>query len=515
MRDRRGVTLPELLTVISIIATLASTATVSYGSVRQYGRDLRRVGDMGTLQAALELYFQNHFSYPPDTAPGGEGIVLGLPGSESLADNGFTSAPAGTLYLRSVAPNPRPGGLAYVYRSYNPDGTDCDAPPCARYTVTFLLEGKVGDLVAGPHVVGSEGIDIAPSGGGRIGPLPTVDTSLAAVAAGGLGRAAFIFREAAVDAAESPVVEQAASAVVAPAATVVAALNAASSVPVAQLPQIMLFFFSQPVLYVFRPRRRGWGTVYNAYTRLPVDLAIVRLRKASDGAIVRSMVTDAHGRFHFVVPRGIYRIEVTKPGFRFPTQALRDRREDAGYLDLYHGEALRVDEDNASLTPNVPLDPVAGERSDAQIRRSAALAKLKHGVALSGLVLAAASFVAVPSLMLGGVVVLHVGLYAFFRRVSIPRRPRSWGVIYEEGTARRAVPSAVVRMYALPYHKMVDSAVADARGRYQFLVGPSQVYLTVAKDGFRKTETEPLDLSAVTEPTVIANDLPLRKEKAQ
>ena len=76
--DRRGVTLPELLTAISIIATLASTATVSYGTVREYGRDLRRVGDMSTLQGALELYYQNHYTYPADTAPGSGGLVLGL-----------------------------------------------------------------------------------------------------------------------------------------------------------------------------------------------------------------------------------------------------------------------------------------------------------------------------------------------------------------------------------------------------------------------------------------------------
>ena len=45
------------------------------------------------------------------------------------------------------------------------------------------------------------------------------------------------------------------------------------------------------------------------------------------------------------------------------------------------------------------------------------------------------------------------------------------------------------------------------------MVGPSSVYLTVTKDGYVKTETEPIDFSAVTEPTVIANDLPLRRAK--
>lgn len=512
-RDRRGVTLPELLTAISIIATLASTATVSYGTVRQYARDLRRVGDMSALQGALELYYQNHYTYPADGAPGADGLVLGLPETSILADNGFTSAPIGRIYLRSVAPNPRPNGIAYVYRSFNADGTDCDAPPCARFTVTFALEGKTDTLDAGVHSVGSEGVDVDARGQPLAAGLPAVDTSLAAVAVGGVGRATFFFRESVVRVAENPGVERAAATVVAPVATGAALLNVASSVPLAHLPQYLLYFFSQPVLYIFRARRRGYGVVYNAYSRMPVDLAIVRLRKGGTGAIVRSMVTDDHGRFQFVTHKGVYRIEVTKPGFRFPTEALRNAREDVGYLDLYHGESIRVDEDAAAVTPNIPVDPITEAQTDRQILRTASLKRVKHGIAVSGLVFSGAAFAAAPSIPLGALVVLHAFLYALFRRLAVPRRPRSWGIVYEEGERRRAVGSAVIRMYALPYHKLVDSAVTDARGRYQFLVGPSSVYLTVTKDGYHKTETEPIDLRAVTEPTVIANDLPLRKAK--
>ncbi len=513
VRDRRGVTLPELLTVISIIAMLASTATISYGTVREYGRDLRRVGDMSTLQGALELYYQNHYSYPPDTAPGSAGLVLGLPESAVLADNGFTASPLGRLYLRSVAPNPRPNGVAYTYRSANADGTDCDAPPCARFTITFALEGRTDTLGKGLHSIGSEGLDVDARGQPLAASLPAVDTSLAAVAAGGVGRATFFFRESVARVAENPVVERAAATVVAPVATGAAFLNIVSSVPLVNLPQYLLYFFAQPVLYIFRPRRRSYGVVYNAYSRLPVDLAIVRLRKANSAAIVRSMVTDAFGRFQFVVPKGVYRIEVTKSGYRFPTEVLRDAREDTGYLDLYHGESIRVDEDAAAVTPNIPVDPLAPAQTDRQIRRTASLKRLKHAVAVSGLVLSGAAFLAAPSIPLGALVVLHGLLYAFFRRLAVPRRARTWGIIYEEGAQRRAVGSAIIRMYALPYHKLVDSAVSDARGRYNFLVGPSSVYLTVTKDGYLKTETEPIDLSAVTEPTVIANDLPLRKTR--
>lgn len=508
--DLRGVTLVELLTVIAIISMLASTATVSYGSVRQYARDVRRVADMGVLQTALELYYQDHYTYPADGAPGAGGIVLGLPDSATLSDDGIGGATSGKIYLLTIAPNPGPNGLAYVYRSFNADGSDCDAAPCARYTVTFALEGKTSSLAAGVHSIGSEGIDVE-AGGTPLRALPSFDTSLAAVVAGGGGRAVFFFRDAVGQVAESPAVERAAASVVAPVATGAVLLNAATSIPLANLPQYLLFFFSQPVLFVFRARRKGYGTVYNAYTRLPVDLAIVRLRRAANNAIVRSTVTDMHGRFQFIVPRGVYRLEVTKTGFQFPTDVLRAAHEDAGYLDLYHGEAIRVDDASAAVTPNVPVDPLAASATDRQIRRGAARRRAKHAVAASGLVLCTAAFVVAPTLPLAGLVGLHVVLYLFFRRVAVPRRSRTWGIVYDEEARDRGIPNAVIRMFAMPYHKLVDSAVSDGRGRYQFLVGPATVYLTVSKDGYHKTETDPIDLTRTGESTVIANDLPLRK----
>ena len=70
-----------------------------------------------------------------------------------------------------------------------------------------------------------------------------------------------------------------------------------------------------PNTAIGRRRRKKWGVIYNALTKLPVDLAIVRLMDQS-GKVIRSVVTDKEGRY-FIVGEGVYRVAVMKNGFVF------------------------------------------------------------------------------------------------------------------------------------------------------------------------------------------------------
>ena len=70
---------------------------------------------------------------------------------------------------------------------------------------------------------------------------------------------------------------------------------------------------------------------------------------------------------------------------------------------------------------------------------------------------------------------------------------------------------AVVRIFEGRFNKLLEAQVTDERGRYHFRVGGNVYYVTVTKPGFQKTQSEPVDLRARQEPTVIATDLPLKK----
>ncbi len=60
----------ELLVVIAIIGILSSIVLANLNGSRQRARDAARVGDVKSVQLALELYFDNAGNYPSGTMSG-------------------------------------------------------------------------------------------------------------------------------------------------------------------------------------------------------------------------------------------------------------------------------------------------------------------------------------------------------------------------------------------------------------------------------------------------------------
>ncbi|RJR31582.1 hypothetical protein C4569_01330 [Candidatus Parcubacteria bacterium] len=71
-----------------------------------------------------------------------------------------------------------------------------------------------------------------------------------------------------------------------------------------------------------------------------------------------------------------------------------------------------------------------------------------------------------------------VNTIMILRDVSPP-----WGVVYDSKT-KLPVPLAVVRMFNASTDKLLESKVTDQAGRFNFLPGPGNYYLTVTKDNY-------------------------------
>ncbi len=69
-KKQNGFTLIELLVVISIIGLLSSMVMVALNNARIKARDAKRIADLNQLSKALEIYMDNHGSYP-NVFPGG------------------------------------------------------------------------------------------------------------------------------------------------------------------------------------------------------------------------------------------------------------------------------------------------------------------------------------------------------------------------------------------------------------------------------------------------------------
>jgi len=259
------------------------------------------------------------------------------------------------------------------------------------------------------------------------------------------------------------------------------------------------YLFTAPVLFFGRRKRKSFGVIFNAVSKEPIGLAVVRLYQVKDeqelpGKLVKSRVTDKGGRFFFLVQPGLYRLTVTKSGFQFPTQHLKEKKEDVQFIDLYHGELLRVTDADAVITPNIPLDPsVAAEFHEPKsIQWHARLRVIQHSIALFGVIASIVLAIIRPNVLAAAMVLLQIGIYLLVQRLAKPRKPKSWGIVYDKNTGR-PVANVVARIFEPKYNKLLETQVTDAKGRYSFLLGPAEYYAVFEKEGYRSTQVNPID----------------------
>lgn len=294
---------------------------------------------------------------------------------------------------------------------------------------------------------------------------------------------------------------------VAAAATVGIVLASLNGLPFLQ------YLFTAPLLLYKRRRRKQWGVVYDSLRKIPVDLAIVRLLDGQSMRVLKSQVTDNQGRYLFIVKPGNYRLQVSKDGFTYPTSILAGLKRDGDYLDLYHGEPISVVEADAVIAANIPLDPAdEGVKTPAKIRLERLVRRFMYVLSLTGLIVAFMVALLHPTIWTVVVAVIQTLSFIFFVRMAIPARPTSWGIVYDQKT-HRPLLNAIVRIFDPTYNKLLETQLTDSRGRYAFLVGPSDYYTTYEKDGYIKLEVRPIDRTDTKEASYVSIDVGLNKNK--
>src|SRR3989339_400644 len=225
--------------------------------------------------------------------------------------------------------------------------------------------------------------------------------------------------------ASDPEVQKVARTVVAPTAVGVAAVSSVALASWADIIPLLRFLFLQPLLVLGRGKREKWGMVYNSLSKLPVDLALVRLFNMDTGKLVQTKVTSSDGKYFFTVNAGRYRLEVRKGAFVFPTIILKGFEMDGKRVDIYHGEAIKVVEKGSVITANIPLDP-AGEKLKTPFR-----------------------------LIFG---------------------------------------KMIARLFDSKFNKLVATEVTGPDGKYYFMAGDNQYYISYDRDGYNSLKTEIIDL---------------------
>ncbi len=310
--------------------------------------------------------------------------------------------------------------------------------------------------------------------------------------------------------ANNPQVEEATKTVVAPATAAVVAATVVPSLASVVIP-LLRFVFLQPLLLFGRKKRKEWGQLYNTLTKLPVDLAMVRLVDAKTKKILQSRVTDAQGRYLFIVEPGEYMLQVTKPGFLFPSTLLQEVQTDGKLLDIYHGELVRVTTSGIGITPNIPLDPIGAVQTPKRIVWERRWRLVQHAISVSGVVLTLVALYIAPVWYMWIFLGVHIVAYVGFNRFVRPKKPNGWGLVYEK-TSAVPLGSAVVRLFTKQYNKLVSTQVTDTKGRYAFLVGSSDYYVTYEKKGYKSGTSESVHIAENETNSVIKEKIGLEKE---
>lgn len=294
---------------------------------------------------------------------------------------------------------------------------------------------------------------------------------------------------------DNPVVEQVNEKVAVP---IVLATGVANVAAGAQIPNVLVFLrylFGQPLMMFRRRKKKTWGVVYNGFTKAPIDLATVRVIDEATGRVVRTQVTDGHGRYFLFVTKGTYRIEIIKPGIVGFSEHLMNTDEDAKYSHLYHGGAFEVVTEQRALTFNIPVDPDAGgDKPVHKILRDHVVKAVQYGMSMVGMIASIVSFIISPSPTIGALIVVHVLFYFVFHKFSHKKLPDTWGVVTSLKGGEK-LSKVVVRVFDSAYNKLINTSVTDRKGRYAVLVGPSVYYVTYEKAGFAPKKSENLDYS--------------------
>ena len=275
------------------------------------------------------------------------------------------------------------------------------------------------------------------------------------------------------------------------------------------LPYLHLIF-SEPLLLLFRKKRKKWGIVYDALTKLPIGLAVVRLYSKKDKKLIQTKVTDKEGRYIMIVKEpGRYYFSVTKPDYEFPTRYLKNDTQDLRYLDLYHGEEIEVKEKEGALTANIPLDPKEKRvLTEKEAIRSYVIKNTRVMVAYIGMILSLLVILIYPTVITIGALILHILMFLIFRSLIVPPKPKSWGIIYDEKT-KQPIGQGIVRIFETRFNKLLETQVTDSKGRYAFLVGKNQYQLLTEKQGYQRKEIKPVDL--LKKEAIVNLDIGLKK----
>lgn len=265
----------------------------------------------------------------------------------------------------------------------------------------------------------------------------------------------------------------------APIVTVAAIVNTVATGGLRNI--LLLLYVGATNVWNFLRQRKSnkFGTVINSLSKLPVDLAIVRL-STPEGRAVRSTVSDQHGRFYVFGQPGNYSLSVTKPGFTFPSQ-FAPTLSDATNALIHNETSIQLTHQSPVLQYTLPADPEVQEETVPHARRTRYKQAAGSFIAVLSPALGIGAAAASPEWWVIGFAVLNILTYVVFRYFAARMKPRAFGTVQDKSGA--PVADTIVRVFDTHYNKLVASLATNSRGQYGAMASKGQYAVKYEKPG--------------------------------
>lgn len=239
-------------------------------------------------------------------------------------------------------------------------------------------------------------------------------------------------------------------------------------------------------LFGLRKKRTPWGVVYDAITKIPLDLAIVRLFAQTTKKLIDTQVTDKQGRFSFIAPPGEYYIETRKPPLVFPSKIVAGKN-DGDYANVYHQEPFTISQPEQAIAVNIPLDPLNPKEKEKQkisIVNTSKLFFVKYSKGTLVLSLTISTLLAVYTPSAINTILLGLNFaYALFQILLMVKVEKPWGIVFD-AINFEPIPLAAISIFDAAQKKLLRSRLTDYVGRFNFLTPAGEYLMTVAKDQY-------------------------------
>jgi hypothetical protein len=124
---------------------------------------------------------------------------------------------------------------------------------------------------------------------------------------------------------------------------------------------------------------------------------------------------------------------------------------------------------------------------------------------VSGLGVTAYSIYLSPGLWyLWALLCVHVVVFFLFYRLSIPPRPKGWGIV-SDSSSKKPISRSIVRLFNTQFNKLVATQATDHRGRYYFLAGDSEYQLSFEHREYDLKKSNVINLTGKEEENIAVN----------